>query len=125
MTGVDFSEIAIERLKRFSKEKTVNVETFQMDLSKRVFLENLPKFDFIIINHYRICPEFYLDLIEHLNDGGYLWVNGFNALPINNSDITEKDLLRNKDFEYVQNMLLDKKEYEDGNRKFVRYCFRK
>ena len=125
MTGVDFSEIAIERLKRFSKEKTVNVETFQMDLSKRVFLENLPKFDFIIINHYRICPEFYLDLIEHLNDGGYLWVNGFNALPINNSDITEKDLLRNKDFEYVQNMLLDKKEYEDGDRKFVRYCFRK
>ena len=125
MTGVDFSEIAIERLKHFSMEKTVNVETFQMDLSKRVFLENLPKFDFIIINHYRICPEFYLDLIEHLNDGGYLWVNAFNALPINNSDITEKDLLRNKDFEYVQNMLLDKKEYENGDRKFVRYCFRK
>ena len=125
MTGMDFSEKAIERLKRFSKEQTVNVETFRVDLSKRIFLEKLPKFDFIIINHYRICPDFYLDLIEHLNDGGYLWVNGFNALPTSNSDIMERDLLRNKDFEHIQYMLLDKKEYENGDRKFVRYCFRK
>ena len=125
MTGLDFSEKAIERLRRFSKEQMVHVETFQADLSKRVFLENLPKFDFIIINHYRMCPDFYLDLIEHLNDGGYLWVNGFAALPISNPDITEKDLLSKKDFEHIQYMLLDKKEYENGDRKFIRYCFRK
>ena len=125
MMGVDFSEIAIERLKHFSEEQAVKVETFQMDLSKRFFLDRLPKFDFIIINHYRLCPDFYLGLMEHLNDGGYLWVNGFRTLPINNSDIMLKDLLRNKDFEQIQNMLLDKKEYENGDRKFVRYCFRK
>ena len=125
MTGVDFSRIAVERLKRFSEEQSVSVEVFQMDLSKRVFLENLPKFDFIVINHYRLCPDLYFDLIEHLNKGGYLWVNGFQDLPENNLDISEKDLICNKDFDDIQNMLLDKKEYEVGNRKFVRYCFRK
>ena len=125
MTGVDFSEIAIERLKRFSKEQSVTVDVFQMDLSKRTFMENLPKFDFIIINHYRLCPDFYFELIKYLNKGGYLWVNGFSSLPKNNSDVTQKDLITNKDFEYIQNILLDKKEYEDGDRKFVRYCFRK
>lgn len=125
MTGVDFSRIAIERLKHFSEEQSVNVEAFQMDLSKRVFLESLPQFDFIIINHYRLCPDLYFDLLDHLNEGGYLWVNGFCSLPIDNSDISENDLISNKDFEYIQNMLLDKKEYECGNRKFVRYCFRK
>ena len=72
MTGVDFSEVAIERLKRFSKEQSVAVDVFQMDLSKRTFMEKLPQFDFIIINHYRLCPEFYFELIEHLNEGGYL-----------------------------------------------------
>ena len=72
-----------------------------------------------------MCPDFYLDLIEHLNDGGFLWVNGFAALPISNPDITEKDLLSKKDFEHIQYMLLDKKEYENGDRKFIRYCFRK
>ena len=125
MTGVDFSEIAIERLKRFSKEQSVMVDVFQMDLSKRTFVESLPQFDFIIINHYRLCPDFYFDLIEHLNEGGYLWVNGFSALPANNSDVTQKDLITSKDFECIQNMLLDKKEYGNGDRKFVRYCFRK
>ena len=125
MTGVDFSEIAIERLKRFSKEQSVLVDVFQMDLSKRAFMENLPKFDFIIINHYRLCPDLYFELIEHLNEGGCLWVNGFSDLPADNSDVTQKDLITNTDFESIQNILLDKKEYEDGNRKFVRYCFRK
>ena len=125
MTGVDFSEIAIERLKHFSKEQSVTVDVFQMDLSKRTFMENLPKFDFIIINHYRLCPDFYFELIKYLNKGGYLWVNGFSSLPTNNSDVTQKDLIIQKDFEYIQNILLDKKEYEDGDRKFVRYCFRK
>ena len=125
MTGVDFSKIAIERLKRFSKEQSVLVDVFQMDLSKRAFMENLPKFDFIILNHYRLCPDLYFELIEYLNEGGYLWVNGFSDLPADNSDVTQKDLITNKDFESIQNMLLDKKEYEEGDRKFVRYCFRK
>lgn len=80
----------------------------------------------------RICDrrraqnaDFYFELIKYLNKGGYLWVNGFSSLPINNSDVTQKDLIIQKDFEYIQNILLDKKEYEDGDRKFVRYCFRK
>lgn len=125
MTGVDFSGIALERLKRFSEEHFVSVEIVQMDLSKRAFLENLSKFDFIVINHYRLCPELYLDLIGHLNKGGYLWVNGFRDLPENNPDISEKDLICDQDFDDIQNMLLDKKEYEIGNRRFIRYCFRK
>ena len=96
-----------------------------MDLSERAFLESLSKYDFIIINHYRLCPDFYLELIKHLNEGGYLWINGFRDFPIDNPDITENDLIGNKDFEHIQDLLLDRKEYENGERKFVRYCFRK
>lgn len=125
MTGVDFSEIALERLKHFSKEHKVSVDTVLMDLTDIVGLDVLPEFDFIVINHYRLRPEFYIKIMEHLKTGGYLWVNGFVRLPSNHSDITESDLLREEDFESIHNTLVDRREYENEHRKFVRYCFRK
>lgn len=63
--------------------------------------------------------------MNHIENGGYLWVNGFCDLPNNNSDITEKDLLRDSDFKDIRGMLIDIKHYEMDTRKFVRYCFRK
>ena len=45
MTGVDFSEIALERLKHFSKEHKVSVDTVLMDLTDIVGLDVLPEIE--------------------------------------------------------------------------------
>lgn len=76
-------------------------------------------YDVVIINHYRFPPEKYFDLIQHLNAGGILWANGFEKIPINNPNVREEDLLKDKDFELLINCeLLDKKKIR-MERKFI------
>lgn len=125
MTGIDFSETALEKLRSRAEDCGAEVSTCRIDLSGQGCFDHLPTFNFIIINHYRLRPDFYENLVMHLEKNGYLWVNGFCALPKDNPDITEKELLKESDFHAVGRLLVDKKYYECRGRHFVRYCFRK
>lgn len=125
MTGVDFSEAALKRLEKFSQENNIPIKADRMDLSEKNCLALFSEFDFIIINHYRLCPDFYPELMDHVVPGGYLWVNGFCGLPEDNPDITSADLLREEDFEGIFEKIYDIKYYEEGGKKFARYCLKK
>ena len=74
VTAVDFSKEALNRLNYFIEGKALNIETKLMDLSKEEIFDGLGQFQIIIINHYRLKSEFYAKLMNHLSDGGVLWV---------------------------------------------------
>ncbi len=84
------------------------------------------KVDAVIVNHYRMAREIYPILLTWINDGGILWVNGFEDVPEDNPNIREQDILRDSDFELLKHCtLLDKEKYEVSERKFVRYVWKK
>lgn len=126
VTGIDFSEEALNRLSYFAKNENLKIETKLLDLSNDEVLVNLEKFDGVIINHYRLNPRLYSDLMNYVKEGGVLWVNGFRDVPTDNPYITESDILIDEDFIFLENYKLEnKKSYELGKRKFVRYIWRK
>lgn len=87
---------------------------------------SLDKYDLIIINHYRLLPKLYNNLMECLNTGGFLWVNGFREVPNDNPNITKSDVLSEEDFISLKNYKLEnKKLYDIGERKFIKYIWRK
>ena len=124
--AIDFSEEAIQRLNFFAEKENISVSTAVVDFSTDGLGDLEKTYDVVIINHYRFPPEKYFDLIQHLNAGGILWANGFGKIPINNPNIREEDLLKDKDFELLINCeLLDKKRYEWNGNSFVRYIWKK
>lgn len=124
--GIDFSAIALERLNYFANKENVCVETSVVDIEEEASFDGLREYDFIIINHYRLDSERYMDLISHLKDNGILWVNGFCNVPTDNPFVSEMDLLTDVDFADLKNCILDSKDiYYEGNHKLVRYVWRK
>lgn len=124
--SVDFSNEALERLNYFAKEEDLNIETKLVDLSSNDAFDNLDQYDVIIINHYRLNPNLYKNLMDCLNTGGVLWVNGFSEAPGDNPNITDLDIFSEEDFVYLNNYKLEsKKFYEIGERKFIKGIWRK
>ena len=124
--AIDFSKEALTRLSNFSKKENLSIATNLVDLSSNNALLSLDKYDAVIINHYRLNPKLYNSLMNHINMGGILWVNGFREVPKDNPNISESDILSEEDFISLDNYKLeDKKVYEIGERKFVRYIWKK
>jgi len=65
VSAVDFSEIALERLKNISNENDLNIETIELDLSDNDAFQRLNKFDNIIIIHFKLKDDL-LELIPSL-----------------------------------------------------------
>ncbi|GAB6150177.1 MULTISPECIES: class I SAM-dependent methyltransferase [Clostridium] len=124
--AIDFCKEALSRLNYFVKNECFKIKTKLMDLSRDDVFTNLDKFDGIIINHYRLNPKLYSDLMNHINTGGVLWVNGFREVPNDNLSITQLDILKENDFIALGNYKLEnKKLYNIGERKFIRCIWRK
>lgn len=121
--AVDFSTEALNRLKSFAKSRRLEIATKLMDITSKDEVSKLKvKVDVVIINHYRMARYIYPILIAWINDGGILWVNGFEDVPEDNPNIREQDILRDSDFELLEHcILLDREKYEIGERKIVRY----
>lgn len=126
VVAIDFSEEALNRLSYFSKKECLKIETKLVDLSRDDILIDIDKLDGIIINHYRLNPQLYGNLMNHINKSGILWVNGFREVPNDNPNITASDILKENDFMSLDSYKLeDKKLYEIGGRKFIRGIWRK
>ncbi|EDS77771.1 tellurite resistance protein TehB [Clostridium botulinum C str. Eklund] len=124
--AIDFSKEALSRLKYFIKNEPLKIDTKSIDLSMNNVFTSLDKFDGIIINHYRLNPKLYSDLMNHINKEGVLWVNGFRKVPNDNLSITQSDILKENDFIALGNYKLEnEKLYEIGQRKFIRGIWRK
>ena len=126
LDAIDFSDVALRRLQSFAENARQHVSTAQVDLSKETAFDSLGEYDLIIINHYRLIPEQYQHLTDHLRTNGILWVNGFQKIPSNNPNITENDLLVDEDFEHLKNCtLINKDSYINGIHELVRYIWKK
>lgn len=124
--AIDFSFEALKRLNYFANRENLKIKTELMDISKDDIIKLTKKYDAIIINHYRLPKNLYVDLINSLNSEGILWVNGFSELPEDNPNIRESDLLHEEDFKDLNpNNFIDKKEYEINNNRFIRYIWKK
>ena len=124
--AIDFCEEALKRLSYFSEKQSLKIETKLVDLSKKESFIDLRDFQAIIINHYRLNPPFYTNLMNSLHKGGILWVNGFSEVPTDHPNITELDILTERDFIFLSNYKLEnKKIYTFNQRKFLRCIWRK
>lgn len=123
--AVDFCEEAINRLTYFANRENLTIRTGLVNLSHDSLKTLDEKFDAIIINHYKPISRRLVEFENILNINGLLWINGFRAIPFDNPDVKENDIMLEEDFEVLnKNILLDKKLYEINQREFVRYIWR-
>ena len=127
VTGIDFSNRALERLNTFGKRDGYEVKTKQVDLSISNSLNELKNFDNIVINHYRASKEVLKEISKHINDDGILFVCGFGHKHKVDSKIRQEDLILESDFEEIKNMfdLIKYEENEDERGFFVTYILKK
>ncbi len=126
VTAIDFCEEALNRLNYFIKKECLQMKTQLVDISKDDVFINLEKFDGVIINHYRLNSNMYSNLINHINENGVLWVNGFREIPNDNPNITASDIFHEDEFIALNSYKMEyKKLYEIGQRKFIRCMWRK
>lgn len=125
ITGVDFSNEALERLKCFSKRSNYAVNTICLDLSKPNSLDNIGIFDNIIINHYRLNKAILSEINKHISDNGTLFICGFGHKHKVDSKIKESDLIVPSDFEDIKKKfkLIKYIEKEDKRGFLVTYIF--
>lgn len=127
VTGIDFSNRALERLNAFATRAGYTIETKQVDLSSSKSLNELRNFDNIVINHYRASKEVLKEISKHINDDGILFVCGFGHKHKVDSKIRKEDLILESDFEEIKNTfnLIKYEENEDERGFFVTYILKK
>lgn len=120
VTAVDFSEAALNRLKRFAEKERLTVYTQQIDLCCEENFDSLGNFDMIVCNHYRLLSKTAMQLKKHLTKNGILWINGFAECPQDNPAIRQSDLIVKEDYLQIGYQLEDEKEYQVEEHKFIR-----
>lgn len=127
VTGVDFSEKALERLKTFARRNNYEVKTVQADLNAPDALEEIGLFDNVLINHYRLSGAVLTKISSHISKQGILFVCGFGHHHKPDSTIREEELIQPGDFDGIRNAfkLIESYECEDTRGSFVTYIFRK
>ena len=127
VTGVDFSDKALERLKIFAERKNYLVDTIQADLSESNSLEGIGIFENIIINHYRLDRLQLMNIHKNITKDGILFISGFGLNECNNSRIREEDMIDSSDLQGMDKFfeLIKYEERTDDRGFFVTYIFRK
>jgi 2-polyprenyl-3-methyl-5-hydroxy-6-metoxy-1,4-benzoquinol methylase len=126
VTSIDFSEEALKRLNYFAEQEKLTITTKLVDVANNQFCDALGEYNGIIINHYRLKASLYEALMNHLNDGGVLWVNGFREVPLDNPNIKERDILVEEDFSGIHpSKRIKKVLYDIEESKFIRCIWRK
>lgn len=127
VTGIDFSNKALERLKIVAKRGNYLVSTKQVDLSMINSLKNIGIFDNILINHYRLNKNQLEYIGKSITDDGILFICGFGWKHKVNSKIREEDLIQQTDFEDLNKSfkLIKYSENQDDRGFFVTYIFKK
>lgn len=127
VTGIDFSEKALERLAYFLKQRNLSANIKQIDLSKENSLNNIGIFDNILINHYRLSEAQLLELEKNVTDNGILFICGFGDKHKVDSRIRKEDLIQPSDFEKIKDSfdLIKYDAIQDERGYFVTYVFKK
>lgn len=127
VTGIDFSNKALYRLKKFANRSNYDIHTEQIDLSKLECLNGIGMFDNVLVNHYRLSRGILKTMENHISYHGILFISGFGHRHKIDSRIRKKDLIYPTDFEDVKESfeLVKYIENEDERGFFVTYIFRR
>lgn len=125
VTAVDFSLAGLARLRRFAAQQGLSIATKQAELSMPEELNDLGEYDVILCNHYRLPQRTAALLREKLKGDGIFWINGFSKCPPDNPGIGPQELIKRQDYLAAGYALLSEKEYQVGDRCFVRLLFSK
>ncbi len=127
VTGVDFSQTALDRLQEFALAGNATIETVQEDLSLPQALNALPIYDNIIVSHYKLSVEQLSQLENHLRPEGILLITGFGHKHICDERIGTHDLIYKDDFLSLKDSfeLINYEESIDGRGFFSTYVFQK
>lgn len=102
VTGVDYSTNALENLEKHASDKNLEVKTINKNLEEMVTLEDLGKFDNIVINHYKLKKNLLKKIYMNLNYGGILFISGFTK---ENAKARKEDLILEKHIDSICNHL--------------------
>jgi tellurite methyltransferase len=127
VTGIDYSETALERLRMFADRRSSSVTAKQIDLSLPDSLKDIGIYDNIVMNHYRLNKEQLADLKNHISEDGILFVCGFGHKHPVDAKIKKEDLIQPTDFDEVKQCfeLIQYQENQDDRGFFVTYLFRR
>ena len=78
VTGVDISDVALQRFAEFASKMNLNVHLMAVDLEEGLHPEALPCFDNLLICCYKPVPSLWSHLIERLPAHGRVMVATFN-----------------------------------------------
>ncbi len=94
VSAIDFSEIALKRLRKVSNKNNLNIETIELDLSDKASFKKLGIFDNIIIIHYKLSDDL-LGLVPSLltREGIFLYCT-FNKQQLEIKTFLEEYCLR-------------------------------
>lgn len=125
--GIDFSEVALERLRRFSERKNYNVKLKCVDLRKSYALDDLGMFDNILINHFKLGKELLIKLKDHIVEDGILIISGFGHNHKPDFKIRECDLIQKEDINSMMKFfhLISYEESKDSRGFFVTYILKR
>lgn len=126
VTSIDFSQVGLNRLKKYASEYRDQLLTHCVDLEDDHALDSLDMYDLIVINHYRLKPHQMAKIPYILKQHGVLYVSGFSELHPPDDKVKEEDLIIPSDFDGMTGMkLLNKKVFNDSRGNFVTYLYKK
>lgn len=127
VTGIDFSQIALDKLNTFSSQRSFQVKTKKIDLSMENCLDNIDQFDNIIINHYKLSEYQLSKLYTHINYDGVLFICGFSEDNICDDKIKETDLIYKSEIKKLSSNfeLLKEIKTENTSYKLITYIFKR
>jgi 2-polyprenyl-3-methyl-5-hydroxy-6-metoxy-1,4-benzoquinol methylase len=128
VTGIDFSEEALKRLRYFADERNLKISTKMMNLNDYGMLLKLKSFDNIIINHYKPEEQVMEVLPNLLNQKGTLVICGFGYRQQVNERISEHDIFKKDEFKdrfNNLNLIMHQDINDDSRGFFEVYIFEK
>ncbi len=78
VSALDFSEVALDRLRNLSNENNLHIETIALDLTSPDNFKKLNRFDNIIIVHFKLRDDLLALIPSLLNRGGIFLYCTFN-----------------------------------------------
>ena len=93
VTAVDFSEVALKRMKLFAGEH-LPIKMLNLDLNHPDCLQSLDYFDNIVSIHYKLKDELLEIIPDYLKKNGLFLYNTFNIQQHHNKAFSEKYCLQ-------------------------------
>lgn len=94
VTGIDYSEVALDQLNSYSHDNSLEIKTMELDLSLNNAFSTLEGFDNIIITRYKLSSHLLNQIPSILNYNGVFLYCTFTEKPFEQKTFPEEFYLR-------------------------------